>query len=86
MTRWPHLSARGRVWSFRARAAAWLAIGAWAFATDRQDSVALVWLASLYANVATDLGAAQAADDREVLDRLDRIEAQLSTRPGGDDR
>ena len=76
------------VWSYRARAAAWVAIGVWSFRTGQQDSVTLVWVASLYANVATDLGGAAAADDREVICRLDRIEAMLSDRttPGGDDR
>jgi hypothetical protein len=41
------------------------------------QSVAFVIVASVYANVKSDLGAAEAADDRAVLDRLDRIERLL---------
>jgi hypothetical protein len=52
-----------------------------------QNSVVLVWIASVYANTVSDLGAAEAADDREVTgrlddvsERLDRIEALLEQR------
>jgi hypothetical protein len=66
-----------KIWSYRARAAAWALVGGWSFWTGSQNSVVLVWLASLYANIATDLGAAQAADDREVLDELHAIREHL---------
>lgn len=72
------MSPAARVWSYRARAAAWAAAGVWSFVTGRQESVALVWLASIYANVATDLGAAQAADDRRVLDELARLHDRVA--------
>ncbi len=42
-----------------------------------QESILFVIAASIYANVKSDIGAANAADDREVLVRLDRIEARL---------
>lgn len=77
MKRGVKLGPTAKVWSFRLRAACWVGIGVWSFATGMQDSVVLVWLASLYANLATDLGAAQAADDRQLVDRLDRIERLL---------
>lgn len=63
------------VWGYRVRAIAWVFIGVWSFATGRQDSVALVWAASVYANSATDWGGAAAADDRTVMDALDAIRA-----------
>jgi len=86
------MSSTAKVWLFRARAAAWIAIGIWSFTAGQADSVTLVWIASLYANVATDLGGAAAADDRTVLDELAALRAQLSDvqaavhpRSGGDD-
>lgn len=75
------MSTRARVHFHRARAAAWVAIGAASFALGAADSVALVWIASLYANVVSDLGAAEAADDRAVVERLDRIERATAPRP-----
>lgn len=59
---------------------AWVLFGAIAFALGWQNSVALVWLASVYANAKTDWGTAEAADDRAILERLDRIEALLIER------
>lgn len=41
------------------------------------DSVAFVIIASVYANVKSDWGAAEAADDHRVLARIDRIEQLL---------
>lgn len=41
------------------------------------DSVAFVIVASIYANVKSDWGAAEAADDHRVIERLDRIEALM---------
>ncbi len=70
----------GRVWFHRARAAMWVAIGIVSFLFGWQDSVVLVWCASVYANVVSALTAAEAADDRSVCDRLDRIEALLGQR------
>lgn len=70
-------STRWKVWFHRSRAVVWLIVGALSFPLGWANSVALVWIASLYANVFTDLGAAEAADDRQVLERLDRVEKLL---------
>lgn len=43
-----------------------------------RDSVAFVIAASVWANIYAALAAAEAADDRRVLDRLDRIAEQLA--------
>jgi hypothetical protein len=66
----------GRIWFHRVGAIVWAlllvpALKWW------PDSVAFVIVASIYANIKSDWGAAEAADDREVLDRLDEIEALL---------
>lgn len=72
------------VWFHRICALGWVLLGAAAFPLHLADSIVLVWLASVYANVKSDWTAAEAADDRRVLDavaalgrRLDRIEAAL---------
>jgi hypothetical protein len=57
-------------------AVGWAALGLVSFLLGWQNSVALVWLASVYANVKTDWGTAEAADDRAVVVRLERIERQ----------
>lgn len=67
-----------RVWFHRTRAILWaLAIPAsllwW------PDSIAFVIIASCYANLVGDLGAAEAADDRAVIQRLERIEQRLAS-------
>lgn len=59
-TPWP-------VWFGRARAAAWFVGGVVAMLLGKTDSVALVWWASVYANIESGMATAQAADDREVL-------------------
>lgn len=66
-----------RVWFNWVSAACWLVLGVLSFPLGWANSVAVVWLASVYANVKTDVGAAEAADDHEVVDRLDRIERIL---------
>jgi hypothetical protein len=71
------MSTRARVYFHRGRAALWIALGAASFPLGWADSVVLVWIASVYANVVSDLGAAEAADDRDLTDRLDRIERHL---------
>ncbi len=68
------LTARQRVWFHRSRAIIWVIVGALSFPLGWANSVVLVWIASLYANVSTDAGAAEAADDRAITDRLDRME------------
>lgn len=73
-------SATWKVWWHRSRAIAWAIIGALSFPLGWANSVVLVWIASLYANVSTDWGTGEAADDREVVERLDRIERLLKDR------
>lgn len=65
---------RIKVWQYRGRAIVWAVAGVASFVFGWADSVALVWLASLYANVSTDLGAAEAADNRDVIERLEQLE------------
>ena len=67
------LSGRHRVWAHRALAGVWVLLAIpgviwWA------ESILFVILVSLYANFASEMSAAEAADDRDVLRRLDRIE------------
>lgn len=65
------------VWFHRSRAVVWVLVGAASFVFGWANSVVLVWVASLYANVSTDWGNGEASDNREVLDQLDEIKAQL---------
>ena len=44
------------------------------------DSVAFVIIASIYANIKSDMGAAAAADDSRVLDRLDELDRLVQAR------
>jgi hypothetical protein len=68
---------RLRIWSYRARALCWALIGALSFPLGWSNSVALVWIASLYANIATDISGAASADDRAVLDAIDALRDDL---------
>lgn len=68
---------RRRVWFHRSRAITWALVGVLSFVFGWQNSVVLVWLASVYANVISDWTAGEAADDRKLIDRLAHIEAQL---------
>lgn len=79
----------GRVLLHRADAAFWVVLGAVSFPIGWANSVVLVWIASVYANVKSGWSAAEAADNREVLaelrrvcERLERIEASLAGRSG----
>lgn len=76
--------ATARVWFARARAAAWIIIGIVSFPLGWSDSVVLVWIASVYANVESGFATSEAADDSAVLERLDRIEAKLNRLAGED--
>ncbi len=70
-------SPRLKVWFHRSRALAWIIVGAVSFPLAWANSVALVWIASVYANTISDWTAGEAADDRVILERLDRIEQLL---------
>jgi hypothetical protein len=78
-------SVRRKIWIHRSRAIAWAIVGVLSFPLGWANSVVLVWIASLYANVSTDWGNGEAADDRDLRDefkeikiRLDRIEQLLT--------
>ncbi len=73
MPRLPQL----KVWFHRSRALAWIIVGAVSFPLGWANSVVLVWIASVYANTISDWTAGEAADDRAILERLDRIEQLL---------
>jgi hypothetical protein len=62
------------IWFHRARGIAWGLFGALSFVMGWQNNVALVWGASVYANAMTDWGAGEAADDRDLKERLERLE------------
>ena len=68
---------RSWVWFHRASAILW-ALTLPAALKWWPQSVAFVIVASVYANVKSDWGAAEAADDREVVERLERIETMLT--------
>lgn len=69
---------RARVWFHRISAALWAVLGGVSFLLELQNNIAMVWLASVYANIKSDWGAAEAADDRAVTERLDRHERMLN--------
>lgn len=71
------MRAPGRVWFHRGRAVLWAVFGGVSFMTGWANNIALVWFASIYANIVSDWGAGEAADDTEVLERLDAIAARL---------
>lgn len=68
---------RSRVWFHRVSAAFWALLGPVSFYFGWQNNIAMVWLASVYANIKSDWGAAEAADDSAVTERLDRHEQML---------
>lgn len=59
-----------RVWFARARAATWVILGIVSFPLGWANSVVLVWIASVYANVESGIAAGEAADDSAVLAEL----------------
>lgn len=66
-----------RVWFHRARSLCWVALGIAAFATGWADAVWFVTAASIYANVASDWSASEAADDSVVLRELRALSAKV---------
>lgn len=68
---------RGRIWFHRGRAIGWVFLGAATFIFGFQDSVVMVWIASVYANVVSDWTAGEALDHKDITKRLDRIEKIL---------
>ena len=72
-------SSKRRVWIHRSRAVAWAVVGALSFPLGWANSVVLVWIASLYANVSTDWGNGEAADNTEVIDAIKELRTELRT-------
>lgn len=64
------------VWFHRSRAIVWALVGVASFPLGWANSVVLVWVASLYANIATDWGNGEAADDRDLVCLLEEIRDQ----------
>lgn len=62
-----------RVWFHRVSAFAWIAM-LYPAVRYWPESVLFVILASLYANIMTAWSASEAADDRQILEKLDRLE------------
>ena len=75
----PKRSSSFRMWLHRGLAIVW-ALLAIPGVLWWKTSILFVILCSLYANLAAELAGAEAADDRELADRLDRIEALLKDR------
>jgi hypothetical protein len=71
------MSARTKIWFHRSRAIAWIIVGILSFVFGWQNSVVLVWIASVYANTVSDWGASEAADDRDVTGRIDEVNVRL---------
>lgn len=67
----------GRVRLARLRAIAWAIVGAVSFPLGWANSVVLVWIASVYANVASEVAAGEAADDEAVLTELRELRRQV---------
>ena len=65
-----------KVWFHRAGAVFWALMAVPAFIWWL-DAIWFVIAVSLYANIKSDWGAAEAADNREVIERQQRIEAKL---------
>lgn len=66
-----------RVWFNRACAVGWAVAGFLAFPLGWAYSVAFVTVASIYANVKTDWGTAEAADNREVLKAIAELRREV---------
>lgn len=73
------MSARRRVWFHRARAVAWAIVGTLSFPLGWANSVVLVWIASLYANISTDWGAAEAADDTDLRREIEQLRMSVDS-------
>jgi len=67
----------GRVRFARLRAIAWAVVGIISFPLGWANSVVLVWIASVYANFASELAAGEAADDEAVLSEVRALRADV---------
>lgn len=55
----------------------WAVLGFISFVFGWQNNIAMVWIASVYANIKSDWGAAEAADDSAVIQRLEHHQQML---------
>lgn len=62
-----------RVWFARARALVWVILGVVSFPLGWANSVVLVWMASVYANVESGIASSEAADDSKIMLKLKAI-------------
>jgi hypothetical protein len=62
-----------RVWFARARALVWVVLGVVSFPLGWANSVVLVWMASVYANVESGIASSEAADDSKIMLKLKAI-------------
>jgi hypothetical protein len=67
-----------RVLFNKASAVFWLLLGIASFPLGWSSNVVMVWIASVYANVKTDWGTAEAADDTVLIKRLDELQYQVN--------
>jgi hypothetical protein len=74
---WGWLGPNGKTAFARARAILWLGLGVLSWPLGWMNSVALVWMASVYANVESGFATGEAADDQVVTKRLDTHEKLL---------
>jgi hypothetical protein len=62
----------------------WLVLGVVAQLTGWSSSSPLLWFASVYANVKSDVGAAEAADNGEIMSMLREMNERLKRLEGAD--
>lgn len=74
----PKMKMKQKVWFGRIRAIIWLIVGAVSFVLGWQSSVALVWIASFYANAESGFATGEAADDRLVVSKLAEMREELA--------
>jgi hypothetical protein len=66
------------VWLNRTTAVGWMIAGLISFPLGWAYSVAFVTIASIYANVKTDWGTAEAADNSEVLEEIQELKTMIA--------
>ncbi len=76
----------GRVRFARLRALAWAVVGVLSFPLGWANSVVLVWIASVYANVASEIAAGEAADDEAVLTEVRALRREMASLRGALER
>lgn len=67
-----------KVWFNKTSAVLWILAGLAAFKFGWQNAVWFLLIVSVYANVKADWSTAEAADNRELMETLKRIEEKLN--------